>query len=102
VLNLRELKAKLRDDAAFGALTKPEHGLYVDDVFSPSPASREGIRVGDFVTEINGSKISSVVDFQQALYYFAGTRVPVRIFRDGKVLTPMVAIETRPPEANRP
>jgi S1-C subfamily serine protease len=101
VLNLRELRAKMRDDAKFDALTKPEYGLYIDDVFAPSPASREGIQVGDFVTEINGNRILGVVDFQQSLYYFAGTRVPVRIFRDGKVLTPMVSIEARPPEANR-
>ena len=102
VLALPELKAKLHDDARFDALAKPSYGLYVEDVFTPSPAARAGVQVGDFVMEINGNKIRSVVDFQQSLYYFAGTQVPVRIFRSGRELTPMLAIEARPPSANRP
>ncbi len=101
VLTGAELKAKLRDDAKFEALAKPAHGLYIEDVFSPSPASAAGVQVGDFLTEVNGTRIRSVVDFQQCLYYFAGTRVPVRIFRGGRELTPMVAIESRPAKANR-
>lgn len=101
VLTASELRAKLRDDARFEAIRKPMHGLYVDDVFTPSPASKEGVQVGDWVVEVNGSPIRTVVDFQQSLYYFAGTRVPVRIFRDGKESTPMIMIESRPPSANR-
>jgi len=70
-------------------------------VFTPSPASAAGVRVGDWVVEINGNPIRTVVDFQQSLYYFAGTSVPVRLFRDGKEITPMISIEPRPPSANR-
>jgi S1-C subfamily serine protease len=102
IYSATELKAKLHDDARFDALAKPSYGLYVEDVFTPSPAARAGVQVGDFVMEINGNKIRSVVDFQQSLYYFAGTQVPVRIFRSGRELTPMLAIEARPPSANRP
>lgn len=101
VLNLAELKAKLRDDRQYEAIVKPAHGLYIDDIFTPSPAAAAGVQVGDFVMEINGNRISTVPDFQQALYYFAGTTVPVRIFRAGRELTPMIAIESRPVEANR-
>lgn len=101
VLSLPELKAKLRNDAAYDAVVKPEYGLYIDDVFAPSPAAEAGVQVGDFVMEINGTRIGGVPDFQQCLYYFAGTRVPVRIFRDGKELSPMIAIEARPASANR-
>jgi serine protease Do len=101
VLNAAELRAKLRDDARFDAMRKPGNGLYIDDVFTPSPASAAGVRVGDWVVEINGNPIRTVVDFQQSLYYFAGTSVPVRLFRDGKEITPMISIEPRPPSANR-
>ncbi len=101
VLSLPELKAKLRDDAKYDAIAKPEYGLYIDDVFSPSPAAEAGVQVGDFIMEINGTRIGGVPDFQQSLYYFAGTRVPVRIFRSGTELTPMIAIESRPASANR-
>lgn len=102
VLSQPELRAKLRNEARFAEIQPPPSGLYVDDVFDPSPASREGIRVGDFITEINGRKLNTVVDFQQALYYYAGTRVPVRIWRNGRDLRPMLMIENRPPAANRP
>ena len=66
-----------------------------------SPAPAAGVRRGDFVTEINGTKIIGVVDFQQSLYYFSGSQVPVKFFRDGKDVTVMLKIEERPAAANR-
>ncbi len=101
VLSAAELKARMRDGAAFAALAKPARGIYVDDLYDPSPASRAGVRRGDWVVEINGRPIAAVVDFQQALYYFSGTTVPVRLFRDGQDVTVTAMIERRPPEANR-
>lgn len=102
VLALPELQQRMRDAAAFEAIVKPEHGLYVDDVFDPSPASKAGIRPGDFVLEIGGRRIASVVDFQQSLYYFSGTNVPITFFREGETRTIVTKIERRPPAANRP
>jgi S1-C subfamily serine protease len=102
VLSQAELKARMRDDAKFDALPKPAAGIYVDDLYDPSPAAKAGIRRGDFILDINGRPIASVVDFQQSLYYFSGATVPVRYFRDGKEMLAMVTIEKRPVEANRP
>jgi serine protease Do len=96
-----ELKAAMRDQAAFERLAKPAHGIVVDDLYEPSPASKAGVRRGDWVLDVGGRKIMGVLDFQQALYYFSGTTVPIRFFRDGEESLRMVAIETRPPEANR-
>ncbi|MBU3682575.1 MAG: serine protease [Phycisphaerales bacterium] len=101
VLSASELKARMRDDAAFAALAKPARGIYVDDLYDPSPASRAGVKRGDWVVEINGRPIAAVVDFQQALYYFSGTTVPVKLFRDGQDVMVTSMIERRPPEANR-
>ena len=101
VLSQTELKTRLRDDAKFNAMQKPELGIYIDDLYDPSPASKAGIRRGDFIVDINGRKIASVVDFQQSLYYFSGSQVPVKFFRDGKDLTVMLKIEERPAAANR-
>jgi serine protease Do len=101
VLDRAELRRNARDAAGVDAMQKPDHGLYISDVFDPSPASREGIHVGDWITDINGIKIVGVVDFQQCLYYFSGTRVPIRVFRDGKARDLFMPIESRPPEANR-
>ena len=102
VLSQSELKARMRDDAKFAALAKPAAGIFVDDLYEPSPAAKAGIRRGDFILEINGRKIASVVDFQQSLYYFSGASVPVKYFREGKESSAMVTIERRPPAANRP
>ena len=101
VLSFEELRRRLSDDSRFEALAKPEFGLYIDDVFDPSPATTAGVQVGDFVIDINGTAIRSVVDFQQALYYFSGVKVPIRFFRDGEERTRMMTIERRPAEANR-
>jgi serine protease Do len=102
VLAIDELERRTRDAAAFAAIVKPEHGLYIDDVFEPSPASKAGVAPGDFVLEIGGRRIASVVDFQQSLYYFSGTNVPITFFRNGETRTVVAKIERRPPEANRP
>jgi len=101
VLSQEELRTRLRDDAKFAAIARPEHGLHISDVFDPSPAFKAGVRPGDFVIEISGRKIVSVVDFQQALYYFSGTNVPIRFVRDGTERTLVMRIERRPPQANR-
>ena len=101
VLSGPELKARMRDEAAYSAMPKPGRGIYVDDLYTPSPAARVGIAQGDWVTEINGKPIATVVDFQQALYYFSGTTVPITLFRDGATRTVTATIERRPPEANR-
>ena len=102
MLSFEELRRRLGDDARYEAVSKPEFGLFIDDLFDPSPASKAGVEVGDFVVEINGVEIRSVVDFQQTLYYFSGVRVPVRFFRDGEEYLKLMTIERRPPEANRP
>lgn len=101
VMSAQELRRKLNDQAAFDALSKPGNGLYIDDVYDPSPAAAAGIKVGDWIMSMNTTTIHGVVDFQQSLYYFAGTQVPARIFRSGKEMTVTLRIEKRPTEANR-
>lgn len=101
VLSQTELKATLRDLARYDAIMRPEQGLYINDVYDPSPASKAGVRPGDFLIEMGGRPIASVVDFQQALYYFSGSNVPIRFVRDGKERTLVMRIERRPPAANR-
>lgn len=101
VLSFEEKRRKMNDNTAFEALQKPANGLFIDDVYDPSPAATAGIRPGDIILSISDTKIVSVVDFQQALYYFSGTKVPVRFFREGKEFMKIMAIEKRPTSANR-
>ena len=76
-------------------------GVYVDNVFEPSPAARAGIEVGDFLTELDGRKLPTVFDFQKSLYLTGiGRTVTVQIYRNGETLSRQVTIEGRPDEAN--
>lgn len=101
VLSREELRARV-GDAAYDAMPKPEHGIYVDDMYSTGPGAKAGVQRGDFLVEVNGARIVGVVDFQQALYYnFGGTPVQIKVSRAGKTIPLMIRIEKRPADANR-
>ena len=66
VLELPALRRKLGAEAHGVAI--PQTGVYIDDVFDPSPASRAGVRPGDFLLALGGHPLLSVGDFQTWLY----------------------------------
>jgi S1-C subfamily serine protease/mono/diheme cytochrome c family protein len=75
-------------------------GVYIDNVFQPSPAARAGIQVGDCLVSIDGHRLFSVADFQKWMYLSGvGREVTLEIYRAGKTLEPRVTIEQRPPDA---
>lgn len=101
VLSREELRARV-GDAAYDAMPKPDYGIYVDDMYTTGPGAKSGVQRGDFLMEVNGARIVSVVDFQQALYYnFGGTPVQIKVARAGNVIPLMIRIERRPADANR-
>ena len=78
----------------------PFRGIYIDNVFVPSPASKLGVRVGDVLQVMDGKPIATVHDFQRILYELgAGSRVRLGLLRGGKPLELVATIERRPPEA---
>ena len=84
------------------SVTIPPSGVYVDDVFDPSPASRAGVRPGDFLLALGGHELRSVGDFQTWLYELGiGTDVKLRLLRNGAPLEVVAPIEVRP-ESARP
>ena len=75
----------------------PPHGVYIDDVFEPSPAAAAGIRVGDSLTSIDGHPLHSVSDFQKWLYLSGiGRSIALEIFREGATIETRVTVEQRP------
>jgi hypothetical protein len=50
------------------AVVVPTTGVYIDDVFDPSPAHKAGIRPGDFLLGLGGHRVLAVGDFQTWLY----------------------------------
>ncbi|HKQ62772.1 MAG TPA: trypsin-like peptidase domain-containing protein, partial [Candidatus Polarisedimenticolaceae bacterium] len=95
-ISVLELTWKLRQTLRSAPLT----GIYIDNVFAPSPAAGAGIRAGDILTEIDGHRILAVADFQKWLYLSGiGTTVELGIYRDGELSSPRVTIEERPAQA---
>ena len=69
-------------DAAFYGL--PE-GLYVEYVHPYADAFKKGLRRGDVITKMNGTKLSSTAEIKQIRDNFkAGDEVTLTIYRNGK------------------
>jgi serine protease Do len=85
-----------------GATQLPRLGVYIDDVFEPSPAAAADIRIGDTLLSIDGNALVSVGEFQRWLYLSGiGRTIALEIFRDGATLEKRVTVAERP-EAVRP
>jgi S1-C subfamily serine protease/mono/diheme cytochrome c family protein len=78
----------------------PRTGVYIDDVYTPSPAAEAGIRIGDSLLAIDGARLLSVRNFQKWLYLSGvGRTVTLEIFRDGETLEKRVTVAQRPAAA---
>jgi serine protease Do len=99
VLELRTVRER-RGRSGAGGGRLPPGGVYIDDVFDPSPAAAADVRVGDALISIDGNRLFSVGDFQKWLYLSGiGRTITLEIFRDGETLEKQVAIEERPEAA---
>jgi serine protease Do len=75
-------------------------GIKIDNVFNPSPAASQGLRVGDVITRMVGEDIHTVYDFQRILYAIGvGFEVTMEVSRQGTRLERTLRIDRRPPEA---
>ncbi len=98
VLELLLLRQQL--GAKADSVTIPESGVYIDNVFEPSPATQAGVQKGDFLLALNGHKLGAVGDFQKWLYVLGiDSSVELSLQRDGKPLTLSAKIEARPATA---
>ncbi len=80
--------------------SSPRTGVYIDNVFEPSPAFAAGVRSGDVLVSMNDQRILSVQDFQRLLYLLGvGKKITVEVYRDGELFEREVVIEQRPAKA---
>jgi serine protease Do len=80
----------------------PRLGVYIDDVFEPSPAAAADLRIGDTLLSIDGNVLVSVGEFQKWLYLSGiGRTIELEIYRDGQTLKKRITVEERP-ESARP
>ena len=97
----RRLKAaRTRQASPRGGVALPATGVYIDDVFEPSPAAAADIRIGDSLISIDGNRLTSVGAFQKWLYLSGiGRTIALEISRDGKAIEKRVTVEERPEAA---
>ena len=63
-------------------------GVYLSDVEKDSPAEKAGLKSGDVITEFNGEKVESVVQFRRLVRETpAGRTISVIVWRDGRSQT---------------
>ncbi len=79
---------------AFGL--QPGAGVVVESVIAGSPAARAGLRPGDIITEIEGTKINGGAGLLEIVANSpVGRNIQVKVHRDGREQTIPVTIEDR-------
>lgn len=74
-----------------------EHGAIVEKIHPGSPAARSGFRASDVLLEVAKRKVLSKEDVMTAVYSVAvGSRVAMRVWRNGKELDLELPVETPP------
>ena len=74
----------LNQDLAKSFSTKDTNGALVSDVKEDSPADQAGFKQGDIIVAYQGSSVEDVVALQRMVTRTAvGTKVPVKVIRDG-------------------
>ena len=99
VMSRTELRRELGPEK-FNALAKPRFGIYLENVFKPSPATQNGVEPGDFLVHFDGEPVYSPLDFQKLLYV-AGidSEVELEFFRNGETFKRKFFVAERPPQA---
>jgi serine protease Do len=78
---------------------KNAHGALVGDVTPGSPAERAGLKSGDVIVEFNGKPVEDSRTFRLRVAQTApGTRIPVKLVREGDEKTVQVTLKEFPTE----
>ena len=81
----------------YGALIEPPEGLSGSAVFRGSPADEAGLRVGDIITHVDGTKVDGDNPLDGILtQYRPGETVSLRVLRGDEVLDLTLVLGTRP------
>ena len=61
-------------------------GVIIIDIEKDSPASKDGMKSGDIITEINGKEVKNVAYLRYELYkYKIGETIKVKVLRDNEI-----------------
>lgn len=78
----------INDEIAKELKLSSVNGVYITDMASDSAAAEAGIKVGDVVVEIGGSKVTGVSSVQELVNNFhPGDKAEVKVIRGGEALS---------------
>ncbi len=95
ITDIDDIDEALTDDLGITG----EDGSFILGAYTDSPAARDGIRPGDFITAIDGERIASSLELQRAVGRLTpGEEVDFELVRAGESMTIPVTIDERGPE----
>jgi serine protease DegQ len=73
-------------------------GIFIQNTLVAGPADRAGIRPGDVILSVEGTKMEAVIDLTKLLklVFQAGQEIEVELFRDGGIVTLKMVLGERP------
>ena len=81
-------------------MKRPPLGIYIENVFDPSPAHAAGVKPGDFLVKFDGKAVRSPLEFQKHMYMAGvGAKVRLTMFREGETYEVELTVELRPENA---
>jgi len=86
----------ITDDMRQSLKLKDSNGVLVGNVFAGDAADKAGIKIGDVILEIAGKKVKDDRELAQIVANLhVGSKVDIKVFRDGKEITLPIAIAER-------
>ena len=70
-----------------------KQGVTVVNVIAKSPAASMGVKIGDIITEVNGSRIDGMGDFYKALNDASAKKVIFTVLREGQTLETLAYVK---------
>ena len=79
-----------------------EEGVAILEVVSGSPADKAGLKKGDIVVKLSGTKIGGLADFRYQLYkHNVGDKLDVSYYRNGKLETTTITLGKNPEQLKK-
>ncbi len=95
LMSVRRLNSAWHGVAAASAQTG---GVLIEQIDQDSPAQTGGLKPGDTLTTVNGTRVRRPLDIERALLdRRAGQSVEVQLSREGETLTREIALAAAPP-----
>ncbi len=90
---------ELTDELAAQFGVKPEDGVLVGNVMKDGPAERGGLKTGDIIQELNGTKISNVRQLQREVAQSSvGSQARMKVLREKQPVLVTIVLGEQPAE----